>query len=837
MIKSLIILASAVASLNAFSATAHQPTISIAVPAATIVSDQLPLTITVNASDLDGDATISKVDFWIDDFQWCGIATVKPFTSSCPIPTTGAHILRARVTDNTGLSADTQKSVTAQNQSPTIAMSNPTNNMKVPMDTDLILKANAHDLDGDATIKKVEYFRDGTTWLGSSTVAPFQVKYSKVASGTHTIYARVSDGKTTVQSTAVSIDASLPALYPDLIVTSFIYSNGVYSAVVKNQGTLDLPSGAAFSVIFTSDGVEEVEQAISNAGLAIGASITVSTNVIDTKLTYGQHSISAYVNKSSSIKELNYANNTLTQTKSVTAQPDLYISNYTYTNGYFSVRVVNRGDAPTLSTQEVRVSFSVDGTYVAYASTTAIIKAGDAQSFSTKDTGAAVAITPGTHTMLAFVDDYSKIAESNESNNKLTLNLAPPEAPTYLNAYAGNSLVSVSFTIPSQKPAPQGNPVVSNGSSITQYTLTASNGKTVTGTMSPLIMTGLTNGVAYTFKVKATNSVGSATSASSNSATPMAATALAAVARATRPSYNTGNGLFVLGNKIYDANGVEFRIRGVNRTHYDSYSPGIPLSGANTERFALDFKNKSAAFNVNIMQSGAIDNNIVPIPGNWEGTCSPSTEILDTIVQRWVDQAATFKTLDKYMILNIANEWGPGNSIVWRDSYIAAIKKLRIAGYTSPIMVTSGSCGQDIDDVAKYAQEVFNSDPQKNVIFDVHVYGGTTSANIQTRFDSLKATNLAIVIGEFGPGRYVGPSPTYLTPGEVITQSDSHGFGWMAWAWDDNSGGDDAAQNYWFKMSYSNKYLNSDDLTVFGKDVVENPVYGMKVKSVLQTEN
>src|SRR5450755_1846864 len=35
--------------------------------------------------------------------------------------------------------------------------------------------------------------------------------------------------------------------------------------------------------------------------------------------------------------------------------------------------------------------------------------------------------------------------------------------------------------------------------------------------------------------------------------------------KVARPSYNTGKGFFVLNGKLYDANGAEFRIRGVNK--------------------------------------------------------------------------------------------------------------------------------------------------------------------------------------------------------------------------------------------------------------------------------
>jgi hypothetical protein len=89
-----------------------------------------------------------------------------------------------------------------------------------------------------------------------------------------------------------------------------------------------------------------------------------------------------------------------------------------------------------------------------------------------------------------------------------------PGVPTSVSAIAGNALASVSFTAPASN----------GGSPITGYTVTSSAGQTATGTASPIKVTGLTNGTAYTFTVKATNTVGSsAASAASNSVTPVAA--------------------------------------------------------------------------------------------------------------------------------------------------------------------------------------------------------------------------------------------------------------------------------------------------------------------------
>jgi uncharacterized protein YjdB len=305
----------------------------------------------------------------------------------------------------------------------------------------------------------------------------------------------------------------------------------------------------------------------------------------------------------------------------------------------------------------------------------------------------------------------------------------------------------------------------------------------------------------------------------------------------SRPSYNTGNGFFVLNGKLYDANGVQFTIRGVNKLHWDSTSPGIPATGANTERWVIDF-NQPTSTNLALMQQ-SIDNHIVPMPGNWgASSCPPETE-LPGIVDKWVAQAAAWKTIDRYMILNIANELGGGNSTVWRDAYITAIGRLRAAGYLCTIAVDAGGCGQDNDDIANYALAIYNSDPQKNVIFDQHIYGNwgingqpTWAIDLPTALDRLVNTGLCCFVGEFGPGRNIGPSPTLITPAQIITACDSRGLGWLAWAWDDPAFN---ADDNWFALSFTGNYTSSADLTTFGKDVVENPSYGLKARAVKQT--
>ena len=90
-----------------------------------------------------------------------------------------------------------------------------------------------------------------------------------------------------------------------------------------------------------------------------------------------------------------------------------------------------------------------------------------------------------------------------------------PDAPTIGAPTPGDGEVSVAFTAPADD----------GGSAITGYTVTsAPGGFTGTGTASPIVVPGLTNGTSYTFTVTATNAIGtSQPSGASAAATPKGA--------------------------------------------------------------------------------------------------------------------------------------------------------------------------------------------------------------------------------------------------------------------------------------------------------------------------
>lgn len=164
----------------------------------------------------------------------------------------------------------------------------------------------------------------------------------------------------------------------------------------------------------------------------------------------------------------------------------------------------NFGTAPTLS-----ASSSEGGGYVVtFTSATPGV-------CTVTSGGILTFVTAGTCTIDANQPGDSSILPAPQVSQSFTVNAVVPGAPTSPVATAGDTQASVAFVAP----------VNTGGTAITGYTVTVDPADVlpVFGASSPIVVSGLTNGQAYTFTVKAHNAAGTGpASVASNSITPKA---------------------------------------------------------------------------------------------------------------------------------------------------------------------------------------------------------------------------------------------------------------------------------------------------------------------------
>lgn len=256
------------------------------------------------------------------------------------------------------------------------------------------------------------------------------------------------------------------------------------------------------------------------------------------------------------------------------------------------------------------------------------------------------------------------------------------------------------------------------------------------------------------------------------------------------------DGFKVDGAKLLDRCGNEFVMRGVNLayTWYESnaYSQleAVANAGANTVRVVLtdgkaygkaaDPADKVMAFANKCKEYG-----MLTILEVHDETGSNDIADLKDAAKYFANMAESLKGTESYIIINIANEWhNDAASTVWRDGYKEAIKIIRDAGLRHCIMVDAGGYGQGAATIHSHGLEVLDSDPENNLIFSIHMYGGAGNTNkVKSNIDGVINQNLALCIGEFGWYHSDGDVDEDL----ILSYCQEKKVSWLAWSWYGNS--------------------------------------------------
>jgi len=198
----------------------NPPTVSLTAPA-NGASYTAPATVTVSATATDTDGSISKVEFY-NGSTLIGTATASPFTITWSNVGAGSYSITAKAYDNASASTTSSArsiTVTGANNPPTVSLTAPTNGATFTAPASITLSANASDSDGSIT--KVEFYRGGTTLIGTATASPYTITWSSVAAGSYSITAKAYDNASaTTTSSAASITVNSANQAPTVSLTA-----------------------------------------------------------------------------------------------------------------------------------------------------------------------------------------------------------------------------------------------------------------------------------------------------------------------------------------------------------------------------------------------------------------------------------------------------------------------------------------------------------------------------------------------------------------------------------------------------------------------------------------
>ncbi|GAA2642586.1 hypothetical protein GCM10010399_90690 [Dactylosporangium fulvum] len=264
--------------------------------------------------------------------------------------------------------------------------------------------------------------------------------------------------------------------------------------------------------------------------------------------------------------------------------------------------------------------------------------------------------------------------------------------------------------------------------------------------------------------------------------------------RQSRQSPQDGVGLHVSGRNIVEANGNSFVMRGVSHPYAwkkeqrRSFAD-IKQLGANSVRVVLT--SDIGADEVSDVISTCKQHRLICVLENHDTTGYGDNDgaiTLDEAAGYWTGLKSVLAGQEDYVVVNIGNEpYGNSDTSGWAAATSGAIRKLRDAGLKHLIMVDGPNWGQDWSGIMRgNAASVLDSDPQRNIVFSVHMYGVyDTASKVTDYYDAFQSAGLPLVVGEFGWKHTDGD----VDEDTIINEAQSRGIGYLGWSWSGNSGG------------------------------------------------
>ncbi|WP_160050702.1 MULTISPECIES: cellulase family glycosylhydrolase [unclassified Nocardiopsis] len=277
-------------------------------------------------------------------------------------------------------------------------------------------------------------------------------------------------------------------------------------------------------------------------------------------------------------------------------------------------------------------------------------------------------------------------------------------------------------------------------------------------------------------------------------------TLVAALLAYTLPAH-ADTGFRISDGRLVDASGNDFVIRGVSHphawyTHQTGAFADIKSLGANTVRVVLSSGDQWQENDVDDVADIVAEckaNRLICMLEVHDTTGygeAAAAVPLDRAVDYWLRVQDAVEGEEDHILVNIGNEPYGNDATVnqgWAGDTSAAIRRLRDAGFDHTLVVDAPNWGQDWQGIMRdNARSVFDSDPHRNTIFSIHMYGVyAQESTVVSYLESFVDAGLPLLVGEFGHDHSDG------NPDEdaIMAHTERLGLGYIGWSWSGNGGG------------------------------------------------
>jgi len=301
-------------------------------------------------------------------------------------------------------------------------------------------------------------------------------------------------------------------------------------------------------------------------------------------------------------------------------------------------------------------------------------------------------------------------------------------------------------------------------------------------------------------------------------------------------------GFSISEGKLIDAKGEEFIIRGMNHPHSwfikESYRSLDRLAELNVNCVRIVWESNGKGKDLKKAIDRCIELEMIPMVELHDATGNNAFEELMKLVSYYTrdEIKKILLSYEKYLLLNIANEWGDHSMTgdYWKESYMKAIDSMRTAGYRTTIVIDGQGYGQDIYSIFEYADELIEYDPEKNLLFSVHMYHSwNDSRKIENELQKAHELKIPLIVGEFGYNYQNGENNLKCTVDHttILKKCQELKIGYIPWSWTGNN-----EINRWLDIA---EYKDWRTLTWWGKELFEtaNGITNTAKKASLFTDD